>query len=335
MRVKAALLLVAFAASTLSATTPVAPTVGRCVNIGNHLEAPNEGDWGGKRIDADDFRRIAAAGFNTVRLPVRWSSHAGHKPPYAIDPAFLRRVRDVVAFANASGLRVILNDHNFDDLHKDPGHANVTRLAGLWQQIGSAFATADNDRLWFEIENEPHDQINNANLIAVLGPALREIRLTNPQRPVVWGGEFWSGIDSLATLPLPEDPALIPTFHYYEPFDFTHQGATWINPVPPMGRVYGTEADRSRLGADQAKVRAFIARTGKVPFVGESGANEKIPVAQRVLYLRKMREGWDQLGLGLCAWGYINTFPLWDQQSKRWIPGMLEAMGLPEAPRRR
>ena len=36
-----------------------------------------------------------------------------------------------------------------------------------------------------------------------------------PDRPVIVGSQNWSGIDSLATLQLPDDP-VVPTFHYYD-----------------------------------------------------------------------------------------------------------------------
>lgn len=312
------------------ADEPAGLPVGRCVNMGNHLEAPSEGEWGGKRIEAADFKRIAAAGFETVRLPVRWSSHSAAMPPYAVDRAFMSRVQTVVAQARQVGLKVILDDHHFDELHKDPDPANIARLAGIWRQIAVQFADQPNEQLWFEIENEPHDKITNANLLAVISPALAAIRETNPQRPVVIGGEFWSGVDSLATLNLPDDPNVFPTFHYYEPFDFTHQGASWVTPSPPMGRRYGKADDFARLDADTAKVRAYIARTGKVPFVGEFGANGVIPLYDRVHYQMTVRLALDRLGVGSCAWGYTNTFPLWDQNSGNWLPGMRAAMGLPE-----
>jgi endoglucanase len=300
--------------------------VGRCVNMGNHLEAPKEGDWG-RAIADDDFRIIAAAGFQTIRLPVRWSAHAGTLPPYTIDARFMARVKQVVSRARAARLNVILNDHNFDALHNDP-EANRDRLAGLWAQIGVAFAGDPRTHLWFEIANEPHGKLTNANLVATLSPALAAIRKTNPDRPVIIGGEFWSGIDSLATLTLPADPYVSPTFHYYEPFEFTHQGATWVNPVPPMGRVYGSAADQARLATDVQKVRDYIARTGKTPFMGEFGANERIATGQRVLYQRSVRVAFDAIGIGMCAWGYTNTFPLYDSAAKTWVPGMRAAMGL-------
>ncbi|RYY33102.1 MAG: glycoside hydrolase family 5 protein, partial [Sphingomonadales bacterium] len=49
--------------------------------MGNHLEAPNEGDWGRAIVDGD-FAIIKAAGFDTIRLPVRWSAHALAGAPY-------------------------------------------------------------------------------------------------------------------------------------------------------------------------------------------------------------------------------------------------------------
>src|SRR5438477_12307598 len=65
--------------------------LGRGVNLGNALEAPKEGEWG-VTLKAEYFKAIADAGFNTVRLPVKWSAHAGGEPPYAIDPKFFERI---------------------------------------------------------------------------------------------------------------------------------------------------------------------------------------------------------------------------------------------------
>jgi endoglucanase len=241
----------------------------------------------------------------------------------------MARVEHVVGLARSAGLNVVLNSHNFDDLHAKPAE-NTDRLAGIWRQVADRFAGQSRDHLWFEIENEPHDRLTNANLIATLSPALAAIRKGNPDRPVIIGGEFWSGIDSLATLELPDDPNVVPTFHYYEPFDFTHQGATWVTPTPPLGRVYGTGADVERLNRDVAKVRDYIKRTGKTPFLGEFGANGTIPTDQRVAYQRAVRVAFDATGIGMCAWGYTNTFPLYDNSKKAWVPGMRSAMGLKE-----
>jgi endoglucanase len=147
---------------------------------------------------------------------------------------------------------------------------------------------------------------------------------------VIIGGEFWSGVNSLKTLKLPDDPHVIPTFHYYDPFEFTHQGATWVNPVPKMGRKYGSAQDDALLKADVQKVRDYIARTGKTPFMGEFGANGPIPLYERVKYQMSVTRAFEPLGIGMCAWGFTNTFPLYDSATQTWLPGMRAAMGLRE-----
>ena len=54
--------------------------LGRGVNLGNALEAPNEGEWG-MTLEAEFFRVIYQGGFDSVRVPIRWSNHAASQPP--------------------------------------------------------------------------------------------------------------------------------------------------------------------------------------------------------------------------------------------------------------
>ena len=303
-------------------TTGLTLPIGKCVNLSNMLEPPEEGRWGRAFQDAD-AARIRQAGFVTVRLPVRFSGHALAEAPYAIDPAFLARVHHVVDTNLAAGLNVIIDLHNYDELFADPA-GNTQRFAALWRQIGASFRGAPAN-VWFELINEPHRALTNANLLSALGPALAALRETNPTRPVIIGGQDYSGIDSLATLPFPEDPNIAITFHYYDPFDFTHQGATWVHPAMPTGRSYGTAADAARLAGDLDKLRRFIARTGRVPFAGEYGAYDRIPLDERAAYYRTISAAFASIGIQSCAWGYTNTFHLW-RDSTGWIPGIRDSI---------
>jgi endoglucanase len=152
----------------------------------------------------------------------------------------------------------------------------------------------------------------------VLTPALAALRTTNPTRPVIVGGQNFSGIDSLATVAFPNDPNIVATFHYYDPFDFTHQGATFINPVLPTGRLFGTDADNMQLDANLVKAMNFMTRTGRVPFAGEYGAYDQIPLDQRAAYYRTISSAFASIGIQSCAWGYTNTFNLWNDNGG-WI----------------
>ena len=79
-----ALLAVAalLASAASAADAPRSLPVGACINMGNQLEAMNETAHGGAAIEAADFKRIRAAGFTTVRIPVRWSDKTGDGPEF-------------------------------------------------------------------------------------------------------------------------------------------------------------------------------------------------------------------------------------------------------------
>ena len=313
-------------AMPVSGAAPARLPIDHCINLGNHLEEPAENAWGGKHLERQDLLDIRAAGFDTVRLPVRWDVHSDN-PAHIIDPAWMARVTQVVDQALAAHLNVILDSHHFALADTDPAAA-APWMAALWRQIAQTFASRPRAHLWFEIDNEPHGALTNANLMATLGPSLAAIRASNPDRPVVIGGGEWSSLDALATLELPADRNVYPTFHYYNPFDFTHQGASWVHPSPPLGRAYGRPGDAQMLARDVARVKAYMARTGRVPFMGENGANELIPLDQRVAYTRAIAQAFGPLHIGVCSWGYTNTFPFRDNKTGAWLPGMLAAAGL-------
>jgi endoglucanase len=294
--------------------------------MANHLEAnPTEGSWG-RAINDQDFADIAAVGFETIRLPVRWSNHASNSPPYTIDSVWMERVEEVVNQARAAGLRVILDDHHYDAIFENPD-AEKDRFAAIWKQIGERFKDAD-DMVWFELMNEPHNQITDANLLSILEPALAEVRATNPTRPVVIGGQNYSGINSLATLPVPNDDYLIATFHFYDPFNFTHQGATWVDPSPPLGTTYGSAADQQELDNAVQKARDFMDQTGLPVFMGEYGAYDVIPLDQREDYYRAVTQAFKDANIDGCVWGYTNSFSFRDADTGEWYQGLLDAVGL-------
>ena len=303
--------------------------VGACINMGNHLEAPNEGDWG-RPINETDFMDIASRGFETVRLPVRFSNHAQTTPPFTLDSDFLARVEEVVDSALAANLRVILDLHHYSDtqgnIFAQPAE-QTQRFTEIWRQIAQRFASYNDDSLWFELLNEPHENLTHQNLLDVINPALAAVRDTNPTRPVVIGGENFSNINTLEDLPLPNDAYIIATFHYYDPFLFTHQGAFFINPVPPVG-VDFTEADREQLALDVEKAQNFMQNTGIPLFLGEFGAFDTISITDRAEYYQAVSSSFNAIDIDGCPWAYTNTFPMRDPVTNRWFEELLSAIGL-------
>lgn len=213
-------------------TNPEPVNLGRGVNFGNMLEAPNEGDWG-VRVREEYAQLVADAGFQTVRLPVKWSGHAGAAAPYIIDSTFLARVDEIVGWLLEQDLNVILDFHHYDELVENPS-AHADRFIAIWRQLAQHYSSAPNGLL-FELLNEPSGALDDDAWNALYPRALAAVRETNPYRKVVIGPTAWNGIGALPGLVWPDDKNVIVTVHYYDPFSFTHQGAEWANPRPPVG----------------------------------------------------------------------------------------------------
>jgi endoglucanase len=307
----------------------------RCVNLGNALEAQVEGSWG-YAVRKEDLVLIAAAGFDGVRVPVRWDPHMGPGPAYAIDPVWIGRVQEVVDQALAAGLMVQLNVHHFEGLVENPGSAEeAARFVAIWRQIAERFQGYDG-RLMFELLNEPFGgQWTNERLEQLHRAALAAIRPTHPERLVILGAIRWNSLEGLEGFDghrgyrPPGDPHVALTFHSYFPYEFTHQGADWLGAdAPRWDRAWGTAADRGELWADAGRAAA-LSRAASLPIqLGEFGVITEAPLAERLAWLRTMREAMEAQGVAWCVWDFGVAFAVYDREREDWIPGAREALGL-------
>lgn len=297
----------------------------RCINMGNALDAPKEGEWG-HTIEADSFKAIADAGFDTVRIPVRWSAYTAGPPSYKIEEAFFNRVTQVIDQALANNLHVILNVHHFEELNTAPLE-HTAKLIALWDQIATRYQNLPKS-VYFEVINEPNGEFKGDLMRSIMAKAFEKIRETNPTRMVILGGENWSGIKSLPSIPAIKDPNLVYTFHYYDPFKFTHQKTSWTN-LKDSGSVnWGSREDYAELKA-AANYAAQVRRETGVPlFMGEIGAYEKAPYNDVVKYTRETRKAFEGAGVSWCVWNFTATFPFYDSETKTWDKKKLAALGL-------
>lgn len=155
-RILASIALVLVLSATARAQLPT-PTYGW--NLGNTLEPPSgEGTWGPAATQTL-INAVADSGFNTIRLPVAWDSHA-NQATYVIDLAWLARVKQVVDWCYARNLTVIVNCHwdggwlenNITDTVNPTINA---KMQSYWTQIATTFAGYD-DKLIFAGANEPN-----------------------------------------------------------------------------------------------------------------------------------------------------------------------------------
>ena len=135
------------------------------------------------------------------------------------------------------GLLVMVDIHNEDRaVELDPAWQDA--FVSFWGSLAKRLSRFDPELTLLEIINEPvfdrrEEEWNTLN--AKLAAAIRQ---NAPQHTLVTSGPNWGGIDGLKKLKLLPDKNVIYSFHCYDPFAFTHQGATWAGEaVKPLREV--------------------------------------------------------------------------------------------------
>ena len=252
--------------------------LGRGVNLGNALDAPREGEWGFV-LQEKYFDLIKQAGFNSVRIPIRWSTHADAQAPYTIDPEFFKRVDWAIEQALSRGLTAVIDVHHYEEIYKEP-EKNLPRLNAIWRQIAERYRDRS-DQLFFEILNEPHDALTDTLWQKMIPELLGVIRQSNPRRIVIVGPGHWNTPGQLEWFEPPaEDRRLIIAIHYYDPFHFTHQGASWVAGSDQwLGTTWeGTPQQLEALRSGLEKAAAWAKKNQRPLFLGEFGSYSAAPM---------------------------------------------------------
>lgn len=231
-------------------------------NLGNTLEVGGatiheaETAWGNPVTTQAMIDSVAAAGFNAVRIPVRWYPHFTEQDGgIEISPEWLGRIKEVVGYCLRRDLYVILNTHHEHWLENHPFYTDsvevFSRERMLWTAIAQAFRDYDG-RLLFAGTNEVHvaddwgvpsqenaDVQNGFNQVFI--EAVRATGGRNTWRNLIvqtygtnsdYGPRFFR---------MPYDPTpdrLMVEVHYYDPYGYCASGEEpyWGVPYSDKGR---------------------------------------------------------------------------------------------------
>jgi endoglucanase len=203
------------------------------------------------------------------------------------------------------------------------------RLPAFWRQVAPRYANAPRS-VAFELLNEPHGQLDAANWNALFAELLGIVRQTNPTRIVVVGPTSWNSFKELQNLKLPVDLNLLVTFHYYDPFHFTHQGAGWAGEEVKKlhGVTWGTNADRAAVATDFDQVAAWSKANNRPILLGEFGAYDKsgTPIDLRAAWTSHVRSEAERHGCGWGYWQFDGDFVVWDMEKQRWVEPIRQAL---------
>jgi endoglucanase len=321
----------------------------RGVNLGNGWEAPPNSSWR-CRFTTEDIDHIAAEGFDHIRVPVAWHYYLKPKDQgYEIDPVLLAALDPVLRRALEKKLHVILDWHHFDDFTSAP-EANLGRFVKGWETIARHFQSWP-PGLFLELLNEPREQLTTEVVGPIYQKTIAAIRRIDAKRIIVVSPGQWGQVNELEKLYLPDsDDRIVVTVHCYEPFYFTHQGASWTGfqalrgiayPGPPKTPFVMPESLK-----DNGGVRAFVQGyntlpTGQNPssprkveqtldiarewslyfgrpvYLGEFGAHDVGDHDSRSRYLHDVKSIAEARNIPWAVWEWKSSFGYWDPKKNQ------------------
>ncbi len=291
-------------------------------------------------IQKKDLEKIAAMGFDHVRVPVDYNVLDDEEGrPIEAGFGYLERCRE---WCEELGLHMLIDLHecygySFDPLKKDMDRrrffydeALQARFLRLWEQIALRFRDWP-DQVAFEPLNEVVlEEVADA-WNEVLRRYIRTMRGIAPDSWLVLGGVRYNNVLSVPLLDVPVDPRIVYNFHCYEPLVFTHQGAYWMEGMPLDFRISYPKtlaeykAAGEALTADLAGAvykegapdpgPAFFedifqpaigkAQRDDVPlYCGEFGVIDRADAESVDRWLQDIRTAFDHYAIGHAQWNY-------------------------------
>ena len=300
----------------------VAEKIGLGINIENPLMRLPDGSLK-PRLEENRIQEICKK-FKSVRLPVDFTDGQGEPDSNAI--------RAAKTFADKfikCGMIVIIDNHFFDYFEpgkrlkdKDP----QTQFKKLWVEIAKKFK-GSNKKIVLELLNEPSNKADPQEMNLAYRNAISEIRKVGAKNLIITGPIKWGSPRALETLELPPDSNLIVGVHVYDPMEFTHQGAQWIQPPYPLGVDCCTPAQIATFSGWLKLARDWSVKSGRPVVVTEFGAYEAAKFQAREKYLIEFTKVVSELKISRMYWEYDNGFGVYDSKKLSWNSALMRAIG--------
>jgi endoglucanase len=327
------------------------------------------GDYSVQRLrtftTADDIQLIHHLGFDHIRISIDADPLLAWQRKQDSGIAFVGELDAIVKLAIQEKLAVIIDIHPQTRYKQSllQGEEPVQRFAMLWRSLATHFASFDPDYVFFEIMNEP-EQPDTYRWQGIQSLVAQQIRSVAPGNTIIACGARWSGLDDLLPLEPLALPNIIYTFHDYEPFAFTHQGATWTDPaVQPLRDVpYPSTPENVAKNLEQEPTLAgqfFVQQYGLARwdahriditlsfaerwshlhhapvYVGEFGVHRPYANgAMRAQWLKDMRTMMEKHHFGWAMWDYQDNFGAVTKKDGHTTPdpAVIQALGLVTEP---
>lgn len=286
-------------------------------------------------VNESDFELLKQLGFKSIRLPIAFKYFENQHIPLN---EVLIRVDTIIRFCKKHNFKLVL-DYHYGNLNDNNYLTETPEIIKLWTLLTKRYSNEPADFLLFEIYNEPPHMGPQIWKDAAYNIATA-IRKADAKRTLIVGASNFNSIYELSRFVRLADENIIYTFHFYEPFFFTHQGATWVGdqvattgvpfpynakaypPLNPKAKNTWGETNYKQYASDgnvqSLKDKLTIVKNWglkyNVPLLcGEYGVyNKYADRDSRCRYIKAMRATLKTLNIPGIMWDYNGTFSVFD-----------------------
>jgi len=201
--------------------------------------------WSNKPYQEWQVKAVSDFGFNFLRIAIDYRTWLINADCNKVNVEFLENELDQLI-----GWGLKYDVHIQLDMHIGPGHESQHAapkdervlwkdesaqedFARMWAMLARRYKGIPNQKLTFNLLNEPHD-ISNEEYVAVMLKAIEAVRKEDPDRLMIVDGNSYTTVPLEALAGIPN---VAQAMHMYEPFNLTHYRASWVSgsgewPVP-------------------------------------------------------------------------------------------------------
>jgi len=272
-----------------------------------------------------DFQKLKKAGFNSVRLVVKSDYFQTVTPPHVFSEQGFAWLDQVIALAKKYDQRIILDMHiptggKYQDYQIYPGNQVFWndpwlkgRFVDVWREIARRYAAEPT--IWaFDLMNEAAT-IDFPTYEKLMVDTARSIRLYDTDHLIMLQRGMYVKPDQSWGMKYPkiDDAKVINSIHFYQPIDFTLQGAAWLTerkptityPTPPRTNTTTSDVwDASRLKQELSSVIQEAQASGTPAVITEFGAIFPPKLSGQFDWIRDVASTTQSMGVGWHYWNY-------------------------------
>ncbi len=310
---------------------------------------------------AADFALIRRLGFDHVRLTLEPAPLLNNEDPNILRLEYVTYLDQALDAILTQRLAVIVDVHPSDEFKHQLNSSDqqIDAFSKFWRSLALHLSTRDPERVFLEVINEPMVE-DGYRWLGIQGKLISAIRSGAPRHTIIASGHRWSGLPELLFMIPYADRNVVYNFHFYEPFAFTHQGATWADanvpfyknipyPSSPESvsglldtienepardnlRSYGEQRwNAARIDREIGSAAAWAAKHQVALTCNEFGTFRRFaPAADRAAWTRDMRIALEKYQIGWTMWDYAGGFGVVDKPDGHVMPDkeIIKALGL-------